>query len=366
MVSMKDVAREAGVSQPAVSYAYSGSPKVSAAQREHILAVAERLGYPGPDLRARGLRSGRIGAIGLVVMDQLSYACDDPWATALLRGISSVNELSNVALTLFPMNSRRLEDDSHGNDVHMAVRGLVDGLIISTLPDDHPTVQYVLKRKVPFVVVDSPRIEGVHYVGIDDRRAAREQMRHVLELGHRKIGVLLERLKPDGYRGMVDQRRFNHSTEMIVRERLTGYLEEAAEVGLGFDDLQIIEAGGFDTLVGRAAATALLRKQEVTAVVACSDVMALSCMTAARELDLDVPNDVSIIGFDDIPEAASKGLTTIRQPLVEKGECAARFLTEILQSPPGPGEPPKIKIYPTRLIVRTSTARLAERGQRFT
>ncbi|WP_435609748.1 LacI family DNA-binding transcriptional regulator [Pseudomonas knackmussii] len=356
MVSMKDVARAAGVSQPAVSYAYSGSPKVSAAQREHIFAVAQELGYPGPNLRARSLRSGRIGAIGLVVMDQLSYACDDPWATSLLRGISSINELSNVALTLFPMNSRRLEDDAEGGDVHMAVRGLVDGLIISTLPDDHPTVQYVLKRKMPFVLVDSPRIEGAHYVGIDDRKAAREQMRHLLGLGHRKIGVLLERLRPDGHRGMVDRRRFDRSTEMIVRERLAGYLEEAAEAGLGFDDLQIVEAGGFDSAIGQAAAMALLRKQEVTAVVASSDVMALSCMAAAHELDLSVPRDISIIGFDDIPEAASKGLTTIRQPLLEKGQCAARFLTEILKSPPGPEEPPKVKIYPTRLIVRATTS----------
>lgn len=356
MISMKDVARAAGVSQPAVSYAYSGSPKVSAAQREHIFAVAEQLGYPGPNLRARSLRSGRIGAIGLIVMDQLSYAFDDPWATALLRGISNINELSNVALTLFPMNSRRLEEDGQGGDVHMAVRGLVDGLIISTLPDDHPTIQYLLKRKIPFVVVDSPRIDGVPYVGIDDRGAAREQMRHVLGLGHRRIGILLERLKPDGYRGMVDERRYNRSTEMIVRERLTGYLEEAATVGLCFEDLHVIEAGGFDTVVGKAAAETLLRKQEVTAVIACSDVMALSCLAAAQTLDVAVPGDVSVVGFDDIPEAAEKGLTTIRQSLLEKGECAARFLTDLLQSPEASSLPPKVKIYPTKLIVRASTA----------
>ncbi|WAB92964.1 substrate-binding domain-containing protein [Pseudomonas citronellolis] len=236
-------------------------------------------------------------------MDQLPYTIDDPWATALLRGISNINELSNVALTLFPMNSRRLEEDGQGGDVHVAVRGL---------PDDHPAIQYLIKRKILFVVVDSPRIEDVPYVGIDDRSAAREQMRHMLGLGHRRIGILLERLKPDGYRCMVDERRYNRSTEMIVRECLTGYLQETATVGLRFEDLHVIEVSGFDTVVGKAAAETLLCKQEVTAVIACSDVMALSCLAAAQMLDVAVPGDVSVVDFDDIPEAAEKGLTTIR------------------------------------------------------
>jgi len=354
MVSMKDVAREAGVSQPTVSNAYNGSSKVSQSVREHIFAVAERLGYPGPNVQARSLRSGRVGAIGLIVMDQLSYACADPWVMALLRGISSVNELSNVALTLFPMNNRRIQEGA-GGDASLAVRGLVDGLIISTLPDDSPTVQSILRQKIPLVVVDSPLVEGAHYVGIDDRGAAREQVRHLLELGHRRLGIIVERLRPDGHRGLVDRKRFEQSSEMIARERLAGYIEAAEAAGIGFEQLQIVEAGGFDSASGQAAAETLLRKQEVSAVVASSDVMALACMNAARELGLRVPQDVSVIGFDDIPEAASQGLTTIRQPLVEKGVCAAKFLTEILASPPPPGAAPKRKIFATQLVVRSST-----------
>lgn len=359
MVSMKDVALAAGVSQPAVSYAYNKPGKISAAQREHILAVAEKLGYPGPNIMGRSLRSGKVGAIGLMVMDKLSYAFADPSMIALLRGIGEIGELSNVALTLFPLNNRRIQgEDAQSGQTSLAVRGLVDGLIIPTMPDDHPMVRAVIQQKIPFVVVDSPMIDGAHYVGIDDRGAARQQMRHLLELGHRRIGIVIDRLNPDNQRGEVSLQRFRSSTEMIVRERLTGYLEEAAEAGLGFDDLHIVEAGGFDATAGQAAASSLLNKYPVTAMVACSDVMALASMAAARALQVRVPEDLSIIGFDDIPEAAAAGLTTIRQPMVEKGVYAARFLVDLLNSPPGGAEPPKRKIFQTQLVVRTSTRRV--------
>ncbi|MCO6060454.1 LacI family DNA-binding transcriptional regulator [Pseudomonas sp. MOB-449] len=356
MVSMKDVALAAGVSQPAVSYAYNKPNKLSAAQREHILAVAEKLGYPGPNIMGRSLRSGKVGAIGLMVMDKLSYAFADPSMIALMRGIGEIGELSNVALTLFPLNNRRIpSDDGKSGNTSLAVRGLVDGLIIPTMPDDHPMVRAVIQQKIPFVVVDSPMIEGAHYVGINDRGAARQQMRHLLDLGHRRVGIVVDRLNPDNHRGEVDLKRFRSSTEMIVRERLTGYIEEAAEAGLAFEDLHIVEAGGFDSTAGQAAAASLLNKYPLTAIVACSDVMALASMSAAQALQMRVPEDISIIGFDDIPEAGAAGLTTIRQPLVEKGVYAARFLVDLLNSPPAESEPPKRKIFQTQLVVRTST-----------
>ncbi|MFJ3075958.1 LacI family DNA-binding transcriptional regulator [Pseudomonas sp. NPDC087029] len=353
MVSMKDVAKAAGVSQPAVSYAYSGSSKVSASQREHILAVAAQLGYPGPNVRGRSLRSGRVGAIGLAVMDQLSYAFDDPWAMSLLKGIAKVNELANVALTLFPMRSKKLEGEGAG-DANLAVRGLVDGLIVSTLPDDHPIVQFIAKRTLPAVIIDSPRLDGVHYVGIDDRQAAIDQLEHIVGLGHRRIGVLVERLLPDGQKGPVSKARFKASTEMIARERLAAYIDAAQAHGIGFEDLLIVEAGGFSDALGREAAATLLRDGAVSAIIASSDVMALATLSQAREQGVAVPAQLSVIGFDDIPEAGLRDLTTIRQSLIGKGEWAARLLLEELEA----GEPlaPRVKIFETSLVVRGSTA----------
>nr|WP_237150998.1 LacI family DNA-binding transcriptional regulator [Pseudomonas sp. ADAK13] len=353
---MKDVALAAGVSQPAVSYAYNRPSKLSPAQREHILEVAASLGYPGPNVLGRSLRSGKIGAIGLMMMDKLSLAFADPCTIAMLRGISEVGELENVALTLFPLNNNRLvgrgQAASHSS---LALRGLVDGLIISTLPDDHPAVLAVVKHSIPFVVIDSPLVENSFFVGIDDRGAARTQMQHLLDLGHRKIGVIIDRLNPDGYRGPIDLQRFKSASERIVRERLTGYVEAATDAGLAFEDLSVIEAGGLDSTSGQAAAFTLLTSNDVTAVVACSDVMAIACMKTAHALSRQVPETLSVIGFDDIPEAVQLGLTTIAQPMVEKGVYAARMLTEQLNAPADAPLVPAQKIFATKLVVRTST-----------
>ncbi|MFJ5295841.1 LacI family DNA-binding transcriptional regulator [Pseudomonas sp. NPDC088368] len=360
-VSMKDVARAAGVSQPAVSYAYSRPSKLSEAQRKHILEVAEKLGYPGPNIMGRSLRSGRVGAIGLMMMDKLSVAFADPSAIAVLRGVSEIGELENIALTLFPLNTKRLlRGGKSDSESSLALRGLVDGLIISTLPDDHPAIVAIQKQNLPYVVIDSPLLEGSYFVGIDDRTAAMAQIQHLLDLGHRMIGILVDRLNPDGERGAVSAQRFAHSSERIVRERLTGYVEAAAAAGLSFDDLAIVEAGGLDSTSGEAAAFTLLTSNEVTAVVACSDVMAIACMKTAAALQREVPSSLSVVGFDDIPEAVQYGLTTIAQPMVQKAVTAAQLLIEQLNGGPDFVPAPVQKIFPTKLVVRQSTARLAE------
>jgi DNA-binding LacI/PurR family transcriptional regulator len=358
-VSMKDVAVAAGVSQPAVSYAYNRPSKLSEAQRKHILEVAEKMGYAGPNVLGRSLRSGKVGAIGLMMMDKLSLAFADPFTISLLRGISEIGELENVALTLFPLNNKRvaLHPDIPGSS-SLAVRGLVDGLIVSTLPDNHPAVPLIVQQKIPFVIVDSPMIAEGHYVGIDDRGAAREQIRHLLELGHRKIGVLVDRLNPDGFRGFIDQARLAASEERIMRERTIGYVEEAKDYGLGFEDLKIYEVGALDSLSGQAAAFTVLTNCDLTAVVGASDVMALACMKTASELKRAIPETLSVVGFDDVPEAAAMGLTTITQAIAEKGMCAARFLIEALNQPIGAKVEPKRRIFPTSLVVRASTRRV--------
>jgi DNA-binding LacI/PurR family transcriptional regulator len=117
----------------------------------------------------------------------------------------------------------------------------------------------------------------------------------------------------------------------------------------------VIEAGGLDSTSGQAAAFTLLTSNEVTAVVACSDVMAIACMKTAHALNRQVPETLSVIGFDDIPEAVQLGLTTIAQPMVEKGVYAARLLTEQLNAPADAPLAPEQKIFATKLVVRTST-----------
>ena len=353
-LSMKDVAKAAGVSQPSVSYAYNRPDRISENQRRHILETAERIGYPGPNALGASLRSGKVGAIGLMMMDKLSLAFEDPSTVALLKGIGHSGEIENFALTLFPLNhSAMLAGPVQIND-SLAVRGLVDGLIITTLPDNHPVVEQLRDRKIPFVVVDSPKLDWAHFIGIDDYAAARVQIRHLLELGHRRIGILVDRLRPDDHSGPVTRARFAEAVEAVVRDRLRGYVDAAADAGIAYEDLAIYEAGGLGETAGQSAAFNLLTSAKVTGVVATSDVMALACIKTASDLKMSVPEKLSVVGFDDIPEAVRAGLTTIQQPMVEKGVFASRFLRKLLDDEQS-GAEPMLKIFDTRLVMRSST-----------
>lgn len=355
-VSMKDVALAAGVSQPAVSYAYNKPSEISEAQREHILKVAKKLGYPGPSIRGGSLRSGRVGAIGLMISDELPYAFVDPSTTSLLRGIGEIGELANVALALFPLQKDLVNHSGEPGNVSLAVRGFVDGLIVYNMPDDYPAVAMASNQNIPFVVVDAPILKGVPFVGIDDFGSGLIQMQHLLDLRHSKIGIIADRLRPDGVRGRVTRDRFHQSTENVVRARLEGYLSAGKAAGLAFEDLTIVEAGGFDDASGRWAAEQMLACKGLTAVAATSDVMALALLKVAGEQGVAVPEQLSVIGFDDIPEAAGAGLTTIRQPLIEKGRHAARLLTELLNAPASKRAAGATRvILPTELVVRSTT-----------
>lgn len=351
MVTMKDVATAAGVSKAAVSYAFSKSPKVSPTQREHILAAAARIGYVGPNIAGSSLRAGRVAAIGVMVMGSLVYALEDPSTTLLLQGVVEVGELSQTALTLLPL-SAVLDPKSGMVDGigHPALRGLVSGLIVHSLPDEHPLLDAAVRRGLPTVVVDAPDIEGVGFVGIEDRKAAAGQMAHLLGQGHRKVGVIADRLLPDGRKGRVSARRLAAASERVVRERLLGYADACREFGVSWNSVKIVEAGAFDRTSGLDAARLLCDLGPVTGIAATSDVMALAALDVLAERGLNCPADVSVIGFDDAPAAALARLSTVRQPLLDKGRHAARLLFQLLEG----GEPARI-VLPTELVVRETT-----------
>ena len=351
---MKDVAKAAGVSQPAVSYAYNRPDRISQTQRRHILDTAQRIGYPGPNALGRSLRSGKVGAIGFVMMDKLSLAFEDPSTVALLKGIGQSGDVENLALTLFPLNHNAVFAGQERSSGSLAVRGLVDGLIITTLPDDHPVITQVQEQQIPFVIVDAPKLASANFIGIDDYGAARTQMKHLLKLGHRRIGVLVDRLRPDNFVGSVTKARFTRATEAVNRDRLRGYTDAAADVGISYDDLAVYEAGGLGETAGQSAAFNLLTSAKVTGIVTTSDVMAIACVTAAGNLGIGVPDQLSVIGFDDIPEALRAGLTTIQQPMIEKGVFASQFVRALLDAREAPAKP-MLKIFDTRLVLRSST-----------
>lgn len=361
---MKDVAVAAGVSQPAVSYAYNKPSEISEAQREHIFKVAKRLGYPGPNVRGRSLRSGRVGAIGLMIMDELPYAFVDPSTLGLLRGIGEIGELANTALALFPLQKDIANNADERGGESLAVRGFVDGLIAYSLPDNYPVVEMARKQGIPLVVVDAPVIANVPFVGIDDHGSGIAQMRHLLQLGHREIGVIADRLRPDGFKGRVTVERFAQSTEHVVRARIDGYLTAAKDFGIGFDELVIIEAGSFDYASGDWAAHSMLDTKQITGVATTSDVMASSMLKVAKQRGVVVPHELSVIGFDDIPEAAGLELTTIRQPLIEKGRQAARLLHQLLEGTLNKQSSSARVVLPTELVVRGTTDKVGSKKKK--
>jgi DNA-binding LacI/PurR family transcriptional regulator len=350
--TLKDVAAAAGVSRTTVSNAYNRPDKLSAAVRARVLATARELGYPGPDPVARSLRTGRTGTFGVLVAEALTFAFDDPAAVLLLRGAAEAAQHAELGLSLLATPPERPAGTA---TVTQAVtRAVVDGFLVYHLPDDHPTIPAVLERRLPTVVVDGPHLEGIPLVGVDDHGGARQAAEHLLTLGHRRIGVLVDRIAADAYHGPVDQQRRGASGFRAAHLRLAGYADALQAAGLRWASIPIQECGVPNRANGHAGATALLdRAPELTAILATTDMLAQGAIQAAHQRDLPVPGALSVVGFADLPDAATTDLTTVHQPLADKGRIAARLLLQALD---GAATPTSHMELPTRLIVRGSTA----------
>jgi DNA-binding LacI/PurR family transcriptional regulator len=342
-VTLQTIADALSVSRTTVSNAYNRPDQLAPELRERILATARELGYSGPDPAARRLRSGRRDVVGLLFTNDLSYAFTDPAAVMLLQGIARATEAAGLALLLVP---------AHGSGVRSAVAdAVVDAFCIYSMPDGHPNVLAALERRLPTIVVDEPRLEGHAYVGIEDRRGTRLAAEHLLGLGHRRFALLSEPTREDGYSGPLTREREETMIYALDRERLRGYREALEAAGIAWEHVPRHESPANHPDRGLEGARAVLAVEpRPTALLACTDQLALGAIEAVRELGLRVPEDVSIIGFDDVPGAAwsQPPLTTIRQPLLEKGEIAGRLL--IAEAPE------REVILPVELVVRGTTA----------
>lgn len=341
------VARALGVSPSTVSNAYNRPDQLSAQLRERILRKAAELGYPGPDPVARNLRRGRAGAIGVIFAEPLEYTFDDPAALRLLQGVAQAADAAQLAVMLLPGPPDRPAPSQ-------AVRNAaVDGFIAHSLPPDDPLLQAMLQRRMPTVIVDSPEIDDLDLVGIDDRAGAEMAVRHLLELGHRRVAVLSFRLAVHGRGGPVDAPLQEQAPPGVARRRLEGCARAVAAAGLDWSDVPVQDCAVSGIEQGRAGTHAILeRAPTTTALFAFSDPLAIGARLAARERGLAVPGDLSVIGFDG-SAAAVEGLTSIEQPQRDKGRVAAQRLIRALDDDP---PPPGRALLPTRLVVRGSTA----------
>jgi DNA-binding LacI/PurR family transcriptional regulator len=332
------VAERAGVSVGSASQAFGRPELVSDEVRTRVLKAAEELGYPGPDPVARRLRTGRAGAIGLIFAERLGYQFTDPTAPAFLRGIARGMEEAPSGLLLVP-------DSRYREEAARTVReAAVDGFIIYSTPQNDPRIHAALGRRLPIVTVDQPRGAQTPFVGIDDSAAARSAAEHLRELGHERVGVLsfVTTLDPGG------------ELELdLTNERLEGYRQG---LGQAWDPelIRILRPNAPEP--AREATHELLRLPEPpTAILAMSDIFAIGALEAAVEAGVEVPGQLSVVGFDDGPAAehSAPPLTTVAQPHEEKGRLAAQWLLEDIERGAKPAR--REQILPTELVVREST-----------
>jgi DNA-binding LacI/PurR family transcriptional regulator len=350
-VTLTRIAEELHISAMTVSNAYNHPDRLSEALRERIFETARKLGYHGPDPVGRSLRRQRTDVVGVLYSNPLSYAFDDPAAVSFLSGLSSVTEEADLGLLLVPAAG----GISGGRDPRAAAQAAVDGFVIYSMSDEEPLLTAALDRRLPAVVVDQPFKEGVPFVGVDDEAAARTAAEHLLYLGHQRLAVVSFALSPDVRDGMANPVRQEQAAFHVSRLRLRGYRAALEDVGQPWSEVPVYECPGSSKEFGQRAAEALLSPERgPTAILALSDQLALGVIAWATERGLSVPEDVSVVGFDDIPAAASASpsLTTIHQDHAEKGLLAGRMLVSQLRKEDGPSAGP----LATGLVVRGSTS----------
>jgi DNA-binding LacI/PurR family transcriptional regulator len=328
-----------------VSNAYNRPDQLSAALRERILEKAREIGYPGPDPVARSLREGRAGALGVLYDTWPSYVFQDPSAVAFLQGLSGATGRAFMGVLLIPAPL-----PERGNVTPLDT-ALADGFVIYSVADTDPQVQLALTRR-PTVIVDQPRIDGAPFVGIDDTAAAAAAAQHLLDLGHRQVSVLSFALARDGVEGLASLERQQSAAYHVTRSRLCGYRAALSSGGLAWDKVEVYECQR-PREASLAAHQLLAARPRPTAVLTTSDTLALGVLQAAREAGLRVPDDLSVVGFDDSPSAQTTDppLTTIRQPHVAKGRRAGELLLDLLNDEPTP----TTELLPAQLIIRAST-----------
>jgi DNA-binding LacI/PurR family transcriptional regulator len=318
--TLASIAAELGVSPASVSNALKRPERVSADLRERVLSVATRVGYSGPAAATRLLPNGRSNSIAILFTTDMPNALQDPAAVAVLQGLSTVCEAAGLSMLLVPDMTAQ-----PGARLATVADAIVDGFVVYSLRDADPLLVSVLRREAAVVVIDAPRrVEGADWVGVDDRAAMSELGEYLRDLGHTAVGVISPQLNESRHNGTAEPARWQRSSYALMRERIEGL---ARGLGVAAELLPIEERFAPTAASGADALDALLdRRPELTAVCCLTDTLALGALTAARQRGLAIPAELTITGFDDIPEAIFAGLTTVAQPHAEKGRMAGDLL----------------------------------------
>ncbi len=329
--TIRDIAGAAGVSTATVSRVLNGRPDVSPGTREAVLRVIREQGF-ALNRSARALSGGRTGLVGVTVpMVHIEYF------SRILWGASEALYEHDMRVVLCPTMHEREREVTL---LEQLLHGTTDGALLLLTLESNQALRALAQQGYPFVILDPrhPVEEGAPVVSVAHWAGAKAATQHLLSLGHRRIGTITG---PHGWVASI--------------HRLEGFLAALAGAGVDSDD-DLIAKGNFTWESGHAAASRLLALEEPpTAIFAFNDEMALGAMRAAEERGLRLPDELSIVGFDDVEksEIVSPALTTVRQPLAEMGRMAVSLLTRLLERQPI--EAMRIELE-TKLVLRDSTA----------
>jgi LacI family transcriptional regulator/LacI family repressor for deo operon, udp, cdd, tsx, nupC, and nupG len=338
-VSIQDIARAAGVSHSTVSRALRDSSLISAEVRSRIQQLAVEMGYT-PNAIAQSLQTNRTHSIGLVVS-----TIGDPFWADVVRGVEQVAQTAGLSVLL---SAAHRDPDLEIQVIENFHRRRVDGILVADSRMNDAAAARLARTHIPTVVLNSQAESALGLlanVSIDDQAGARMAVEHLLGLGHRAIG----------YIGLGNRPRSNTFRLAGYREALTAAnipLRKQWEV-IAPDEDELIE----DDVAAGEALTYPLINSGVSAICCYNDMVAIGVLLACRSLRINIPRQLSVIGFDDLPtvQYVTPPLTTIRQPRVELGQYAMQTLVNLIEGQQGGSETASQTILPS-LVIRESCA----------
>ena len=331
-LTLEEIAELTGVSRSTVSRVVNDQPNVRDQVRERVWQVIHETGYQ-PHAAARSLVTRRTHIIGTIIPEAVTKLFTDPFFPLLLFGVTETCNAHKYHLMLSLFNGPADQEELYRRIVG---GGNLDGVLVASAHLDDPLFPKLLQDGVPFVLVGRHPDERVNYIDVDNVGGARMAVEHLIRLGHTRIATIT-----------------GPASMAHGEDRLVGYRQALEAHHLPVDEKLIVE-GDYTEPSGSMGAQRLLPASP-TAIFAASDMMAIGALKALREAGLRVPDDIALIGFDDLRIAAAiePALTTVHQPIERLGSMAVDLLLDLIANSPN-GQSPVRMILPTQLVVRAS------------
>jgi LacI family transcriptional regulator len=339
-LTLEKIGELAGVSRSTVSRVINNQESVRPEVRQRVLRVIQETRFQ-PHAGARALAAQRTQVIGLVIPRSVQSFFADPYYPLLIQGIAQACNERRYTLSLFMFHNEVEEQDLYPR---VLSRGLLDGVIITSFVEGDPLLPLLLESNMPFVLDGRPLFEGpINFVDVDNVAGSRNAVAHLVRLGRQRIGHIAGPLNT-----------------AVGKDRYQGYAEALARRGRSTEPALLAE-GDFTEMSGYQACQSLIAAG-VDAIFAASDKMALGALRALRDAGRSVPDDVAVVGFDDLEAAAISDppLTTVRQPTREAGVIAVEMLLDIIEDEQ---EEVRQLFLPTQLVIRESCGAMQRDGR---